>query len=336
MKARDELIVGATMLLTFAIIVAGAVWMSQARVGQGGLLHPARFRTVGSLGVGNPVVLRGVRVGRVEAIRLGEGDWVEAVLQIYPDVELPGQPAVIAASASLFGEWQAGIVDFNDPLDDPNARRDLNVAAQAGGEGVWPGATLPDIGQLTAQAGRIATDIASFSARIETAFDDDVVQHLQQSIRAFSATADHINAFAGDQTAALGQVAQDVRVTSSAMMQTSEALSRAMARIDTATANGRLDTIMGNATSISNDLQSAVNDFHSVVAMIQARQGSIDRIMSGADSVFTRLQYGDGTFGRLVGDSTLYVEAYRAIAELRLLIADVKENPRKYFKFSVF
>jgi hypothetical protein len=40
--------------------------------------------------------------------------------------------------------------------------------------------------------------------------------------------------------------------------------------------------------------------------------------------------------GRLVQDSTLYVEANQAIMELRALLADIRENPRKYFKFSVF
>jgi phospholipid/cholesterol/gamma-HCH transport system substrate-binding protein len=43
-----------------------------------------------------------------------------------------------------------------------------------------------------------------------------------------------------------------------------------------------------------------------------------------------------GTLGLLVGDSTLYNEATMTVAELRLLIEDIKANPRKYFKFSVF
>jgi len=337
MKGRDEIIVGATMLFALAVVVLGVIWMSQVRVGQAGLLRSARFRTVGGLGVGNPVVLRGVRVGRVQAIELGEGDWVIARLEIYPDHtnDLPELPAVIAASASLFGEWQAGVVSFDEDLGDPNVRRELNTAAAAGDES-WPGATLPDIGQLTAQAGRIATDIASFSARIETAFDDEVVNNLQRSIRHFTETADQINTFAGDQTVVLGDVAKDVRETSGAMSTTAQALVRTMARIDSATAGGRLDSIMSNSTAITSELRASIESVQNVLNTISARQGSIDRIMSGADSVFTRLQEGDGTIGRLVGDSTLYVEAYKAIAELRLLIADIKQNPRKYFKFSVF
>lgn len=178
MRRRDELVVGATILLALAVVVVGAVWLSQTRLGAGGELQTARFRTVGGLGVGNPVVLRGVRVGRVRTIGIGAADWVEAELQIYPGVIVPARPAVIAASASLFGEWQAEIISLDEPPDDPNVIRDLTAAGERGGD-TWPGATLPDIGQLTAQAGRIATDIATVSSRISTAFDSQTVLEVQ-------------------------------------------------------------------------------------------------------------------------------------------------------------
>jgi phospholipid/cholesterol/gamma-HCH transport system substrate-binding protein len=50
----------------------------------------------------------------------------------------------------------------------------------------------------------------------------------------------------------------------------------------------------------------------------------------------TRLLDRTGSAGLLLGDSALYFETTLAVTELRLLIADIKENPRKYFKFSVF
>lgn len=335
MKRRDDIIVGATILIAFGIVTAGALWMSEANLGARGAIHTARFQTVGGLGVGNPVVLRGVRVGRVQEIRLGEGDWVEAVLQLYADVVLPEEPAIIAASASLFGEWQAGIIGFNDALDDPNVRRALDDAANAGDD-LWPGATLPDIGQLTAQAGRIASDIASFSNRIETAFDEEVVLNLQRSIRDFSQTADNINNFADQQIQVLGDVAGDFSATSGAVSEASDALRRTMARIDSATAQGQLDTLMNNFGSVSNDLRLATQSFRDILNTLGQRQESIARIVGGADSVMTRIEGGAGTIGMLVGDSTLYVEAALAVAELRALLADIKENPRKYFSFSVF
>ncbi len=65
-------------------------------------------------------------------------------------------------------------------------------------------------------------------------------------------------------------------------------------------------------------------------------EASVTRIIVGADSVMTRLQERTGTLGMLVGDSTLYVETTRAVAQLRQLLADIQANPRKYFRFSVF
>src|SRR3989449_3833975 len=50
--------------------------------------------------------------------------------------------------------------------DDPNIRQAVAEAA-AGAGTKWPGATLPDIGQLTAQASRIATDIGTVANRSE-------------------------------------------------------------------------------------------------------------------------------------------------------------------------
>ncbi|MFB3069734.1 MAG: hypothetical protein ACE1ZF_03475, partial [Gemmatimonadales bacterium] len=200
----------------------------------------------------------------------------------------------------------------------------------------WPGATLPDIGQLTAQAGRIASDIGAFSNRIQTAFDDEAVVHLQSSIRDFGQVAQRINEFADQQTSILGEVAGNVRVTSDVVTQTAEMLQRIMARLDTATAEGELDSIIGNTQRVSVDLRLAMDDFRGFMAMVNSNSASFERILVSADTLVTRLTEGPGTVARLMTDSTLYVEASRAIQELRILLADIRENPRKYFKFSVF
>ena len=132
------------------------------------------------------MTLRGVKVGRVEAIRLVENEWVETEFSIDRSVVLPRNPAVISASASLFGEWTANIVPFEPLPVDPNLRNALIESDQAGGE-AWPGATLPDIGQLTAQASRIAGDVADVTQRIGQAFDSTALKNLQQSVKDLAA-----------------------------------------------------------------------------------------------------------------------------------------------------
>jgi len=335
MKRRDELVVGVTVFAALVLVVAGTLWLSQADLARGAATHAARFRTVGGLGVGDPVVLRGVRVGRVSAIRLGERNWVEAEVQIYGDVALPGDPAIVAASASLFGEWQAGIISLAQAPDDPNVRRALEEAVAEGGD-LWPGATLPDIGQLTAQAGRIATDIASVSSRIQQAFDSTAVAQLQESIRDFGRVSDQIAQFTEQQTDVLRGVGERLDEGSSVLSRAAVSLEASLARVDSATNQGELARILENTQVASEQIASASRGFNELVGAARENQQSLVRVIQAADSVMTRIQNRAGTIGLLVGDSTLYVETTLAVQQLRSLLADIQANPRKYFKFSVF
>jgi phospholipid/cholesterol/gamma-HCH transport system substrate-binding protein len=334
-RRRDEVLVGATILASLAAIIFGALWLSQSQIGVRAETYYARFQTVGGLGVGNPVVLRGVRVGRVEAIRLAEGHWVEADLQIYEGADLPERPAIIAASRSLFGEWQAAVISLDEPPEDPNVRRDLQ-AAMAEGDDAWPGATLPDIGQLTAQASRIATDITTISSRIQSVLDSQAVGELQQAIRDFTGIAENINQFTRQQTAIIGDVGSNLRQGSEVLAEAATLLQTSLARVDSATEQGELDLILDNTAAATGQARDALADLREIVGVTRANEASIVRVLQGADTLMTRLQEGTGTLGLLMGDSALYQEATLAVRELRTLIADIQENPRKYFKFSVF
>src|SRR2546426_6539057 len=68
---------------------------------------------------------------------------------------------------TLFRSWAASLVALDQLPNDPNIKQAI-AEAQAVGGGKWPGATLPDIGQLTAQASRIATDIAAVANRVRS------------------------------------------------------------------------------------------------------------------------------------------------------------------------
>ena len=335
MKRENEFAVGLVVIAALAVVVVGALWLSGAHLGKTEALYTARFRTVGGLGVGNPVVLRGVRVGRVEAIRLATGNWVEADLKIYAGVTPPDRPAVIAASASLFGEWAATLIS-SDPLPtDPNVRTAL-VEARTGAGAKWPGATLPDIGQLTAQASRIATDIATVSARIQTAFDSSAVSDLRRSIRDFGLIADRLVRVTNEQADVIGNVGQNLSKGSDVLARAATDLQATLGRVDSATNQGQLSTILNNTATVSSDLRSASQDFRELMGAAHRNQESLVRVLVSADTVLSRIASRSGTLGLLVADSALYRETTLTMIQLRQLLSDVQANPRKYFTFSVF
>lgn len=335
MKRKNEIIVGLVVVVAFVSVIGGALWLSGARIGRTEALHTARFRTVGGLGVGNPVVLRGVRVGRVEAIRLASGNWVEADLRIYAGVALPQRPAVVATSVSLFGEWAANLTSVDQPPDDPNVRKALAEAMAAGGRD-WPGATLPDVGQLTAQAGRIANDIAAVAARVQTAFDSEAVSELRRSIKDFGTIADRLARAANEQADNIGTVGNNLSRGSTALARAANVLESTLGRVDTATQQGQLATILNNASAASQDVRAASQNLRELMDATHRSQESFVHVVAATDTVLSRIVNRDGTVGLLVADSALYRETTLAMIQLRQLLSDVQANPRRYFTFSVF
>jgi phospholipid/cholesterol/gamma-HCH transport system substrate-binding protein len=334
-KRENEFAVGLAVIVAFAVVVSGALWLSNVHLGSTEAARTARFRTVGGLSVGNPVVLRGVRVGRVEQIRLAPGGWVEADLKIYSGVALPERPAVIAASASLFGEWAASLVSLDQLPNDPNVRAAI-AEAQAVGGTRWPGATLPDIGQLTAQASRIATDIATVSSRVQSAFDTEAVNDLRRSIRDFGQIADRLVKVTNEQADVIGSVGSNLKATSDALGRASNNLQNTLGRVDSATNQGQLAAILNNTAAASHDVRQASQDVRDLMDAAHRNQESLVRVLVAADTVMSRIANRSGTLGLLVADSTLYRETTLTMIQLRQLLSDIQANPRKYFQFSVF
>jgi phospholipid/cholesterol/gamma-HCH transport system substrate-binding protein len=335
-KRSNEFAVGLAVLAALALVIGGALWLSETDVNQKKATYTARFRTVGGLGVGGPVTLRGVKVGRVETIRLVENEWVETEFSIDRAVELPRKPAVISASASLFGEWTANIVPFEPLPTDPNLRSALIESDQAGGE-AWPGATLPDIGQLTAQASRIAGDVADVTQRIGQAFDSTALKNLQQSVKDLATITGRLVKFAHAQTDRMDRVSENVATSADAFTGVAQSFRGAVARLDTATSDNQLKDILDNSRSSSADIRLAAADLRSLMAAARSNQASVVRVLQAADSLMTKLQAGNGTFGLLASDSTLYHETTKTVIQFRELLADIKANPKKYInKISVF
>jgi phospholipid/cholesterol/gamma-HCH transport system substrate-binding protein len=62
----------------------------------------------------------------------------------------------------------------------------------------------------------------------------------------------------------------------------------------------------------------------------------LDRLSSRGDLLLNKIERGEGTVGKLVTSDQLYERTDRLLTEIELFVAEVKKNPKKYFKLSVF
>lgn len=328
MKRRREFIVGVTVVAAVFAVAAGAIWLSQTSLSRDQIVQSARFREVGGLKPGAPVTLRGVKVGRVTAIRLAADEWVQVDMQFERTADLPPDPAVVAASSSLFGEWRANILGLAEQQDDPELSAALERARAPGGE-AWPGATLPDIGELTQQASRIAGDVANVTKRLEGVLDSSAVKELKASIQDLSQISRRLAGFARSQTQRLDTVGENISVGSSAFVRT-------VTRLDSATAGGIVPEVASNTRMALADLRKAAADLREVTEAAAQNKVSMVQALQSADSILRRIERGQGTLGMLASDTMLYREATLTFQEARALIADIRNNPKKYLKVSVF
>ncbi|MDP3775415.1 MAG: MlaD family protein [Gemmatimonadales bacterium] len=335
MKRANEVLVGSVVLGAILLVVAGSVWLSRSSFGRKDVVHTARFRSIGGLQKGNPVLLRGVRIGRVDDISLGDSNWVNIQFLVQRSTQLPARPVAIIRSTTLFGDWAVDISSRDALPDDPEVRRQLDDAERAGAD-KWPGATLPDVGQLTAQAGRIASDIALISSRVQDAFDSTSAARLRGAFIDLSRLSRQLAEITRTQQATLNRIGSNLDTGTQALSRSAQALQRATLRADSATSREQLQRIMNRTDSITGDIAGVASNLRNLSGAAARQQSAFDSIVSHTDSILARLERGEGTLGRLTRDTTLYHESVSAVRSLRSMLDDMQRNPRKYFSFSVF
>lgn len=62
----------------------------------------------------------------------------------------------------------------------------------------------------------------------------------------------------------------------------------------------------------------------------------LESLTAKGEGLVDRLDHGDGTLGKLLTQDLLYKRTERLLTEMESLIADIKKDPKRYFKFSVF
>ncbi len=61
-----------------------------------------------------------------------------------------------------------------------------------------------------------------------------------------------------------------------------------------------------------------------------------DRSVKSFEEIAARVNRGEGTVGKLISEKELYERLERMITDVDILVKDIKDNPKKYVKFSLF
>jgi phospholipid/cholesterol/gamma-HCH transport system substrate-binding protein len=321
--------VGTVIVLSIALLFLGMVWLNGAGIRGDTEMVRARFREVGQLRVGGAVKLRGVPVGRVSEVALESGgNGVIVAMRLQRDVTLPEDPVVLLAPESFFGAWQAEI--------HPRNRFPRYSYAESPDPKVLPGVALPDMSRLTAVADEIAQSMAVLTNRIEIAFTEETALNVRRAIENIQQVSEQLTGLVGSQKRAIEGLGEDLAATTESLGAAAAAIERTFRQVEASISDGELEQIMGNVARASTQLDS-------LSASLLAASTEFRRVVTRADSALQvaemvggKLERGEGSLGLLVQDSVLYADLVRTNLLMQELLRDIKENPRKYIKLSIF
>jgi phospholipid/cholesterol/gamma-HCH transport system substrate-binding protein len=333
MKKRLDFLVGVTVLLTLIALVGSVLWVQQRDPGRRRQRVTARFHDVGNARVGNAAVIRGVRSGRIQSIELDDDGTVLVHLSLDRGTRLPQDPVVLLNESSLFGEWQATIMERASLPRDEAVVRQITAAPT---DGTIPGATLPDIAKLTAVAGQIAGDVAAVAGRVDVAFDASAAAELRSGIRNFSVLsqtlASTVRAHAGD----LDTLSAGLREAVIALNRTARTTQAIATRVDSSMTSGELRRLIVDLGDAAVQLKATTSALAGMTQQLAGTQDRLDRFLVNGDSLLTRVNDGRGTLGKLVNDSSLYVSSDSLLRSLNGLVGEVRANPKKFFNLRLF
>jgi phospholipid/cholesterol/gamma-HCH transport system substrate-binding protein len=102
-----------------------------------------------------------------------------------------------------------------------------------------------------------------------------------------------------------------------------------------------IDNIDGFCATLNQNgekLDSIITDVGSVAHSISEQNlgEKLNAAIAQVSNVLTQINEGKGTLGNLVNNEKLYKELAQASQNLSLLLADIKENPKRYINVTVF
>ena len=335
MSRGREVLVGSVIIAAVTVGVVGTLWLKGTNWGRAAVPVEVLLTDVAQLSPGSAVKFRGVQVGRVALIQVEpDGQAVRVTLELNTELALPPDAAVLLAPESFFGDWQAEIVPrsvfpgFDFYTVPPGAER--------GGVAVLGGYTLPEMSRLTASAEQISSNLEALTDRFEVAFNDSTAVNLARAIENFAAVSADLRTLVDQQ----GEIAMSITVSVDSAVAEIEASSRvarrSFERIEEILADAQLDSIVGNVTHATADVSKIAADLAESSDELAAALARADSAFARLDRVTAQVAAGQGTLGRMVTDSTLAVRAEDALLELSTLLQDLRENPKRYVRLTIF
>lgn len=314
MKAGKTVKIGALFIITAIALFFGIQFLKGKNFFVKENRLYAVYDNINGLKLSSPVLINGYQVGSVDKIGFYDGTnklLVEMIIQ--KQVNIPKDSEAFIFSSDLMGS-KAIKIDFGYSTEYTHSGDTLRSGLEA---------ALFDA--VSEQLAPVKTGLLKIVGSVDSVFG--VVLNL------FDETFEH-----------------DIRLSLLNIRLTLDNLRKATGTVDTILGQekSRIAEILINVSSISNNLKNNNENISNILTNFSDISDSlakadisglfyrIDTTLTSVNQIVIDLKDGKGSAGKLLNNDSLYNNVNNIARDLDLLIKDIKTNPKKYLKISVF
>jgi phospholipid/cholesterol/gamma-HCH transport system substrate-binding protein len=302
-KISKEFKVAALAVISGIILYLGVRFLKGTEVFSSNNTFYVVYDSVDGLTASNPVLINGLPVGYVDAIRLQQkkDNQILVALKIEENIILGDSTSAVLSTSDLLGSKAVvlNVKNINSPLEEGDtliAEKDVGIAELVQAK------TLPIIDQLDTTITRINILLAAFVQ--DTSSVSNTLENVEQ-------TTFEVESMVSENRRDLNTVISNFRKLSEALADSERGIEPLMVKL--------------------NDVANKINEIE-----LQSTVMKVDSTMANLQAITQKIEQQEGTMGKLVNNDSLYVNLNQTVSDLDSLLVDLKANPKRYVRFSIF
>ncbi len=315
MKFKIETKVGVIAIITIVIFVWGVNFLKGKDIFGRQNTYYAVYKDIGGLLPTSYVFINGMKVGQVSKISYSDPQMKQFIVRF----ELPSKLSLpINSVAEVFNSDILGSKAMRVVIGDAATYFNPGDTMLSGAEG----SVLNEVGKFlepyTDKLENILNNVDTVVASLKEITDNEAKRNFRSALANINNISAHLTTVSANLD----------RIVSTEKGRIHEIVTNVDSLATTLNSNSqKLENIISNISDISDTI--AKNKLGETLSELNKTIGNLSSSME-------KISQGKGNVGKLINDDNLYDNLQKSIGDLDALIKDIKENPKKYIKVSVF
>lgn len=309
MKISNETKVGALTIIAITLLFIGYSYLRGNDVFSNENVYYTDYNDVDGLSASKPVLVNGYQIGRVSKLTLMDNGKIRTEFKINSNVDIPSNTVAKIINADLLGSkaivFELGTSNTLAKSGDP-----LLSDVQAN--------LLEKVEPLQIKIENLVVKLDSVLSAVNTALNDEFQRDFKSSLHSISVSLNNVEKLTGDVEELVGSE----RMRLAKIMMNVEAITENLKN------NGEtINAILANFNEASEELSGQ---------KMKETIETANLALKDVQSITDKINKGEGSIGLLLNDDALYHNLNSSSENLDNLIKDLKENPGRYLKMSIF